>query len=360
MSALREALRRAESSGLTLAPAEPAPATRAPQSATPEATEPVRRAPPEERKSPWEASRLPFHLTLSVLAALAVGVAIYFWMQLRPAPQVARGASPPPPAQARPAPHTIDPEPPIPGLPPLDPSRDSGVNAPSRAATQTVATNAPEAKPAAAPPRGDDAALTLELTAPRRTEFRIHPRVELGYAAWKAGSLDDARKAYVDALQDEPLNRDARLGLAAVEQRANRLTEAARHLQALLSERPDDALAQAALIVLSAERTDPLSAESRIKLLLAVEPDLPALHFALGNQYARQSRWAEAERAYRQALHGDSSNPDIAFNLAVSLDRLQHSEAARLHYERALALAAGRPHAFDAGAASRRVLDLLP
>jgi len=91
---------------------------------------------------------------------------------------------------------------------------------------------------------------------------------------------------------------------------------------------------------------DPVQAESNLKNLLAANPDAAALHFALGNQFARQGRWAEAQLAYVHALAADPDNPDIVFNLAISLDRLRQSGEAVKHYERALELAERRVAGF--------------
>lgn len=87
---------------------------------------------------------------------------------------------------------------------------------------------------------------------------------------------------------------------------------------------------------------------------------MAALETHAGNQFARQGRWAEAQQAYLRALTGDPGNPDIAFNLAVSLDRMHQPVEAIAYYERALALAAHRAVSFPAAAARRRLQQLAP
>jgi Tfp pilus assembly protein PilF len=82
------------------------------------------------------------------------------------------------------------------------------------------------------------------------------------------------------------------------------------------------------------------------------------LHFTLGNQYAQQGRWAEAQQAYFKAFAADPENPDFAFNLAVSLDQLHQSRLALEYYRRALALAEKRAPGFALDVARTRVQQL--
>lgn len=146
--------------------------------------------------------------------------------------------------------------------------------------------------------------------------------------------------------------------MAALETQAGRLDLAEAHYLRRLQASPLDPYAQAGLLGLRKERVDPLQAESRLKTLLAAEPDATPLNFALGNQLARQGRWAEAQQAYFRALTGDPDHPDIAFNLAVSLDRLHQGAQAMAYYGRALALAEQRTASFSPEAARLRLQQL--
>jgi tetratricopeptide (TPR) repeat protein len=78
----------------------------------------------------------------------------------------------------------------------------------------------------------------------------------------------------------------------------------------------------------------------------------------LGNQYAQQSRWSEAQAAYFKAYSIDPQNADYAFNLAVSLDQLRQRKPALEYYQRALALADKRAASFDSAQARSRVQEL--
>jgi tetratricopeptide (TPR) repeat protein len=104
--------------------------------------------------------------------------------------------------------------------------------------------------------------------------------------------------------------------------------------------------------------TDPVVSESRLKGLIASQPDSAHLHFALGNQYAAQVRWPEAQSAYFKAYGLDPENPDFAFNLAVSLDRLRQGRLALEYYQRAVALAGNRVSGFDRNQVLARIAEL--
>ena len=182
--------------------------------------------------------------------------------------------------------------------------------------------------------------------------------MQTAYAAFNAGDFASAHAGYEQALREEPGNRDALLGLAAIESLSGRPEAAAAHYRRLLSADPRDPHAQAGIIALRSQSIDPVQAESRVKNLLAASPESNVLYFTLGNQYAEQRRWAEAQQAYFKAHTADPENPDFAYNLAVSLDHLRQAALARDYYERALALALKRHASFDQPAARARAQQL--
>ena len=182
--------------------------------------------------------------------------------------------------------------------------------------------------------------------------------LERAYEAFRTGDLESAAEAYRAVARREPGNRDALLGLAAVATRAGRRGEAAGHYARVLASHPADAVARAALIAI--EEPDPVRGESRLKALLWSEPEAAHLHFDLGNAYAAQSRWPEAQQSYFDAYRFDRGNADYAHNLAVSLDHLSRHESALDFYREALALARSRPASFATAAVLARIRALDP
>lgn len=314
--------------------------------------------------------RLPFYIAMGLLGAFALGTVVYFWMQLRPPPPLVN-TNPVRPAGEAPVEVAAPPKPqapapvaqaaPIPGLP-----ASSSVQEPARTPAPPPAELRP--KPPVAKPA--PAIETPRLAAPEprpaplqpqpaaRPVAQVHAKVESGYAAYVAGDLATARTEYEQALRDEPANRDAQLGLAALDVKAGRYEAAEGAYLRLLQANPRDVEAQAALIALRGGRLDPLVAESRVKSLLAAEPRAHVLNFTLGNQLAQQGRWAEAQQEYFKAFSAEPDNADFAYNLAVSLDHLRQPRLALEYYRRAVALAKTRGASFDAAAAQARIAQL--
>lgn len=189
---------------------------------------------------------------------------------------------------------------------------------------------------------------------------RLDPLLAGAWQAYMAGDTARAENDYRRVLKQQPNSRDALLGLAAIAAGRGQPNEAAALYQQILQLDPRDAAAQAGLIGLRGY-SEPNASESRLKILLGQSPDAGYLHFALGNLYAHQSRWPEAQEAYFNALHSDASNADYAFNLAVSLDHLDQHRLALEYYRRALDLAAqGKAAGFDRARAKNRIQELLP
>ena len=308
--------------------------------------------------------RLPFFIALGALGVFAVGTVAYFWMQLRPAAslvnlnpksaaetQVAT-STPRPAATTAPAPVAQSA---IPGLPSAAPSAPVKPEPAVRAPVVETPLLKPPVRPGVAP-RPEPA--PTEVTASPRVAPQVHGKVGTGYAAYLVGDLATARADYEQALREEPANRDATLGLAALDVRAGRFETAEAAYLRLLRADPRDAHAQAALIALRGGRVDPVAAESRVKSMLAENPGAHALNFTLGNQFASQGRWAEAQQEFFKAFAAEPDNADYAYNLAVSLDHLRQPKLALEYYRRAITLAKARGAGFDPAAAENRVAQL--
>ena len=164
------------------------------------------------------------------------------------------------------------------------------------------------------------------------------------------------------ALDDRPLRAEIDNRKAAVQVAEARITEAEaawQDAQAQYSKVRDIADPRAVSREETTRReTAARGAESRLKSLLATQPDLPYLNFALGNLYAGQNRWDEAQSAFFKAYAGEPENPDILFNLAISLDRLHQPRLARHYYSLALVAAEARPSSFDKAQINTRLREL--
>ena len=190
--------------------------------------------------------------------------------------------------------------------------------------------------------------------SPTASQPRLNPTLSQAYTLLQAGNLEEARTLYNRLSQAEPLNVDVLLGLAYIAAQENRTEDASKHYLRILQLNPRHAVAQAALIGLMG-RADPSASESRLKQLIAREPSA-FLHFILGNLYADQSHWSQAQQSYFQAHHLEPDNPDYAYNLAIGLDHLRQGKLALNFYRRAdqLASAQGRSN-FNLSHARERI-----
>jgi tetratricopeptide (TPR) repeat protein len=194
---------------------------------------------------------------------------------------------------------------------------------------------APAPKPAPAQPAGNAIVVKRGEAVPS-----VNPVLGEAYAALQSGRLDSATQLYSQLARADPKSIDVLLGLAAIALQERRTEDASRHYRAILDIDPRHTLAQSGLIGLIG-RSDPLTAESHLKQLIAREPSA-FLFFTLGNLYADQGLWAQAQQAYFQAHHLEPNNPDYAYNLAVGLEHVSQPRLAAGFYRRAIELAATR------------------
>ncbi|HET9469702.1 MAG TPA: tetratricopeptide repeat protein [Usitatibacter sp.] len=354
----------AANSALELAPLPP-PASSASRAGDVAAAQAVFKA-----KAPQESQRNRGALWAAAAAVvvLLVSAGAYVWYSVRglaparlaaPARVRPQPLTPPPAILTAPRPEQFSPSPP--------PAPGGAAPAPA-APTPGEAPAAAPAKAASPAPRPSAADQILKSSAPgdtgpvklarsREEKPRVPADVVSGYEALVAGDLGAASRLYAAAIQADPANVDAQLGLATVEaRRGNAAASAAAYRRALALD-PQNPTALAGLAAL-ADFSRPEALESDLRADLAREPRSAALNLTLGNLYAAQGRWAEAQAAYFEAHRLQPENPDVAYDLAVSLDHLGQRRPAADFYRRALEARRGVAAQFDAAAAARRLSEL--
>jgi tetratricopeptide (TPR) repeat protein len=132
----------------------------------------------------------------------------------------------------------------------------------------------------------------VELTASAQGWYALGSEIE-------DSDPEQARVAYLRALELDPHHADAHVNLGCLEQEAGRPREAERHYRAALAVRPDDATAA----------------------------------FDLGVALEDLDRLVEARAAYEQALASEPGCADAHYNLARLLDRLGDPVSAIRHLQ---------------------------
>ncbi len=187
-----------------------------------------------------------------------------------------------------------------------------------------------------------------------RPRASVFPRLDQAYAAYRAGDYAKAESDYRFVLTQEPDNRDALLGMAALALIRGQADEAWGLYRRILELNPRDRVALASLMAIQ-EDIKPLEAERLLRQLLVDAPDAAYLHAALGNLYAAEERWPLAQQAYFEAYHHETDNGDYAYNLAVALDHMGQGQVALRYYRIALDMAEREAVAFEEEAVRRRV-----
>lgn len=301
-------------------------------------------APAPVRKSIWVG-------LLAGTALALMGIAGYFWHELQGA--VTSDLDHPTQAMSQPL-----------ATPPF-PATAGTAPEPSQASTTAGAVPQASAPPAEIrEPYPDTASRQPNESPPNpirltRSSASLNPVLERAYTALQHQDFASARQDYEQVLQTDPKNVDALLGLAAIAGREGQTKQAEMlYVQALEAD-PKNPAAQAGLIG-TRGLASPLQSEAALKTILAEQPEAGHVHFALGNLYAQQGRWSEAQAAYFKALTSDGDNPDYLFNLAVSLDHLHQNKVAAQYYRHAITATDSRSAAFDPEQGRRRLQELQP
>jgi Tfp pilus assembly protein PilF len=198
---------------------------------------------------------------------------------------------------------------------------------------------------------------TLSVTRAQGTS-PIDAHIQAGYGALASGNLANARREYFAALELDPNSVDALMGAATVAAREGKPATALEFYATVLKLEPGNPDATGAMTMLRQGGTVSESDESRLKILIAADSNRPVLHAALGGVYAVDGRWSEAAQEYFTALAKDPGNPDLAFNVAASLDQNRNVDMALNYYRQTLAFARERATQIDLHAVGQRIAQL--
>jgi len=180
-------------------------------------------------------------------------------------------------------------------------------------------------------------ASTIRISKKRSTP-RVSPTLSDAWRDYRQQNYTGAERKYKQVLHQYPDNRDAMLGLAAIAMYRNRNAVARYYYERVLKKHPGDNVARVALLSLIGSG-DTLKDGSRLKHWLQSDPNNPQLHFSLGNYFAGNGHWKEAQHAYFEAFRLAPTRADYAFNLAVTLDQLALQKQALNYYRKARELA---------------------
>jgi tetratricopeptide (TPR) repeat protein len=183
---------------------------------------------------------------------------------------------------------------------------------------------------------------------------RLRLLLRQGFAAYQQGDYTAAGSFYDQAMLLDPYNRDANLAVASVARQLGEFRRAENRYRHLLSLDGQDSAAFSGMLDIAAALADQTIEHEMVAHIGSVEQP-GRMHAALGNYYSAQRSWQLARDAWRDALAIDVSNPDYAFNLAVSLDHLQRHNTAIGYYQQALEHASTRTFHFDRATTQNRL-----
>lgn len=284
-----------------------------------------------------------------------------------PADTVVVSAAPPPGASA-PQPRASAPvprsgRPPLAGAPtarrkPLSDLAPAAL--PPSSEVAAVVSGDAVAPPALAAP-GPAPAPATAVPSPGKTELVLKGRgptaVDKAYAALSAGRLDEAQQHYETALQDQSEDRDALWGLAYLAQKRGDRTQAQDYYRRVLRQDPGNTQASNALWALESESVGE-APQQRAHDLVQRQPESASALAAAATAMAREGQWGLAAQWWARAQALEPHNPALAYNHAVTLDRLRQYPAALRQYEQALRLGASRPGDIPMELAQRRAAAL--
>ncbi|WP_297575738.1 tetratricopeptide repeat protein [uncultured Deefgea sp.] len=169
--------------------------------------------------------------------------------------------------------------------------------------------------------------------------------LQQAWQAYQGGEFTQAEQYYQQAMQQNPRQRDAALGLAAIAQIRGDVARAHSLYRHILQQHPADTAAKQALLALPQAVTE--------QDVLQLEQSGQADPQILAQFYASEQRWSQAQAQFF-IVYSQNPSATAAFNLAVSLDHLQQPTLALQYYRQALQGVG----AFDRSAVQQRIAAL--
>jgi len=150
------------------------------------------------------------------------------------------------------------------------------------------------------------------------------------------GRLDEAAKAFSQALRMDPDNEFAASQLALVQARRERFDEAEALFGKVARNWPDNTFARLWLGVLRLKDNDAPAAFERFNEVLAVDPSNASAYYFLGVMYAVEHKPAKAVEHLRKAQAMTRGDPELHHRLATAFLGLDMTANAELELNRTL------------------------
>ncbi|HRI16729.1 MAG TPA: tetratricopeptide repeat protein, partial [Verrucomicrobiota bacterium] len=162
----------------------------------------------------------------------------------------------------------------------------------------------------------------------------------LGLAYQGTGRAEEARKAYLRALQFDRNLFDVYFNLGALEYESGRWADSERALRTYLGVEANRSNVTAWRMLAEAQLASNQwdVAERTLATALQLAPNDPALHHSLGLTLARKRRWREAQAQFAQVLRLAPETASARLNLAVATQQLGDRRGALEHYRAFLLL----------------------
>lgn len=166
---------------------------------------------------------------------------------------------------------------------------------------------------------------------------RLFALLGKGYDALQSGRYKEAEGIYENVLIKQPKQVDALLGLAHIYSQNNDLIQARQLYDRVLTIEPANKIAQLGLMY-TYQSDNSAKGLELLQELSEKHPKNADILVAIGHKLAKKSKWSDAQQYYFRAYSAQPENALFAYNLAVSLDRMEKYDAAIGLYKKALML----------------------